>query len=84
VPILTWLPTYDRSKLRFDVIVDATVWGSLVREMTAYAGLAGLPPQAGLYTLFVALAARRSGVLATIGEDRVFHTIDEAVGALTR
>jgi MFS superfamily sulfate permease-like transporter len=29
-------------------------------------------------------AARRSGVLATIGEDHVFHTIDEAVGALSR
>jgi len=28
-------------------------------------------------------AARRSGVLATIGENRVFHTIDEAVAALT-
>jgi MFS superfamily sulfate permease-like transporter len=27
-------------------------------------------------------AARRSGVLATIGEDHVFHTIDEAVSAL--
>jgi hypothetical protein len=39
---------------------------------------------AGLDTLLVALAARRSGVLATIGEHRVFHTIDEAVGALTR
>jgi MFS superfamily sulfate permease-like transporter len=28
-------------------------------------------------------AARRSGVLATIGTDRVFHTIDEAVADLT-
>jgi MFS superfamily sulfate permease-like transporter len=29
-------------------------------------------------------AARRSGVLETIGEDHVFHTIDEAVNALAR
>jgi len=29
-------------------------------------------------------AARRSGVLATIGEDHVFYTIDEAVSALAR
>jgi hypothetical protein len=46
--------------------------------------LTWLPTSPGLDTLLVALAARRSGVLATIGEHRVFHTIDEAVGALTR
>ena len=57
VPILTWLPAYDRSWLRFDVIAGATVWGLLVPEMIAYSGLAGLPPQAGLYTLLATLAA---------------------------
>jgi SulP family sulfate permease len=57
LPLLVWLPAYDRSLLRFDVIAGATVWGLLVPEMIAYAGLAGLPPQAGLYTLLVTLAA---------------------------
>ena len=57
VPILTWLPAYDRSFLRLDVIAGATIWGLLVPEMIAYAGLAGLPPQAGLYTLLVTLPA---------------------------
>src|SRR5262245_52583389 len=57
LPVLTWLPTYDRSWLRFDVIAGATIWGLLVPEMIAYAGLAGLPPQAGLYTLLAAPAA---------------------------
>ena len=57
VPILRWLPRYDRDWLRFDVIAGATVWGLLVPESIAYAGLAGLPPQAGLYTLLVTLAA---------------------------
>ncbi len=57
VPILGWLPRYDRRWLRFDVIAGATVWGLLVPESIAYAGLAGLPPQAGLYTLLVTLAA---------------------------
>jgi high affinity sulfate transporter 1 len=57
VPILTWLPKYDRSFLRFDVIAGATVWGLLVPESIAYAGLAGLPPEAGLYTLLATLAA---------------------------
>ena len=51
-------PGYDyRSLLRFDVIAGATVWGLLVPEMIAYSGLAGLPPQAGLYTLLATLAA---------------------------
>jgi sulfate permease, SulP family len=57
LPILVWLPAYDRSFLRFDVIAGATVWGLLVPESMAYAGLAGLTPQAGLYTLLATLAA---------------------------
>jgi sulfate permease, SulP family len=57
VPILNWLPAYHRSFLRFDVIAGATVWGLLVPESIAYAGLAGLPPEAGLYTLLATLAA---------------------------
>jgi sulfate permease, SulP family len=57
VPALAWLPRYDRGFLRFDVVAGATVWGLLVPEMIAYAGLAGVPPQAGLYTLLVMPAA---------------------------
>jgi hypothetical protein len=57
VPILSWLPGYDRGALRFDAIAGATVWGLLVPEMIAYSGLAGLPPQAGLYTLLATLTA---------------------------
>jgi len=57
VPILTWLPAYDRGNLRFDAIAGATIWGLLVPEVIAYAGLAGVPPQAGLYTILVTLAA---------------------------
>jgi high affinity sulfate transporter 1 len=55
VPILGWLPLYDRSWLTFDAIAGLTLWGLLVPESMAYAGLAGLPPQAGLYTLVVSL-----------------------------
>lgn len=56
VPITGWLPRYDRSWLRFDVIAGATIWGLLIPEMIAYASLAGLPPEAGLYTLIASLA----------------------------
>src|SRR6476619_1650106 len=57
LPILTWLRAYDRSDARFDLIAGATLWGLLVPEAIAYAGLAGLPPEAGLYTLLATLAA---------------------------
>ncbi len=65
VPILDWLPRYDRSWLRFDVIAGLTLWGLVVPEGMAYAGIAGLPPQAGLYTLVVSLL-----VYALLGTSR--------------
>lgn len=34
-----------------DAIAGLTLWGLVVPEAMAYAGVAGLPPQAGLYTL---------------------------------
>jgi high affinity sulfate transporter 1 len=55
VPILSWLPRYDRSWLAMDVIAGLTLWGLVLPEAMAYAGIAGLPPQAGLYTLVAAL-----------------------------
>jgi len=55
VPILTWLPRYQKAWLSRDVIAGFTIWGLLIPEMIAYAGLAGLPPQAGLYTLLASL-----------------------------
>ena len=57
LPIAGWLPRYDRGFLRPDVIAGATVWGLLVPESIAYAGLAGLAPEAGLYALLATLAA---------------------------
>jgi SulP family sulfate permease len=55
VPILSWLPHYKSAWLTRDVIAGITIWGLLIPEMIAYASLAGLPPQAGLYTLLASL-----------------------------
>jgi high affinity sulfate transporter 1 len=55
VPIVHWLPRYQRTWLRADVIAGLTLWGLVVPEGMAYAGIAGLPPQAGLYTLVASL-----------------------------
>jgi MFS superfamily sulfate permease-like transporter len=49
------LPHYDRSWLTVDAIAGLTLWGLVVPEGMAYAGIAGLPPQAGLYTLVASL-----------------------------
>src|SRR5512136_2897352 len=55
IPILAWLPRYDRAWLTIDVIAGLTVWGLVVPEAMAYAGIAGLPPLACLYTLVASL-----------------------------
>lgn len=51
IPVLSWLPKYNRAWLVPDIIAGLTLWGLLVPEGMAYAGVADLPPQAGLYTL---------------------------------
>ncbi|HXW33040.1 MAG TPA: SulP family inorganic anion transporter [Acidimicrobiales bacterium] len=56
IPVTTWLPRYRRTWISRDVIAGFTTWGLLIPEGIAYATLAGLPPQAGLYTLVASLA----------------------------
>ena len=55
VPILSWLPEYDRRWLGADAIAGLTLWGLVTPEAMAYAGVAGLPPQMGLYALLASL-----------------------------
>ena len=74
IPILSWLPSYDRSWLTVDIIAGLTLWGLVVPEAMAYAGIAGLPPQAGLYTLLAALF-----VYALLGTSR--HLVVQATSA---
>lgn len=49
VPITEWLPQYPRTNLRGDVLAGIALAGLLIPESMGYAGIAGLPPQAGLY-----------------------------------
>jgi len=55
VPITEWLPQYQRTNLRPDVIAGIALAGLLIPEAMGYAGIAGLPPQAGLYATVFAL-----------------------------
>jgi len=74
LPIVGWLPRYDRSWLAVDILAGLTLWGLVVPEGMAYAGIAGLPPQAGLYTLLAALL-----VYALLGTSR--HLVVQATSA---
>src|SRR5271166_6368827 len=49
LPIAGWLPQYQRAWLRFDAVAGITLAAYAVPVSLAYAGLAGLPPQTGLY-----------------------------------
>src|SRR5271169_3055961 len=52
-PVTEWLPQYPRTNLRSDAIAGIALAGLLIPEAMGYAGIAGLPPQAGLYaTIF--------------------------------
>ncbi len=55
VPILQWLPGYDRGWLRPDLIAGLTLAALVIPEGMAYAPLAGMPPQAALYGAWIAL-----------------------------
>jgi high affinity sulfate transporter 1 len=57
LPILSWLPGYQKGWFRGDVIAALTLWALLVPEAMAYAGIAGMPPETGLYAAPLALVA---------------------------
>lgn len=57
LPITSWLPDYERSWLRPDLVAGLTVWALLVPEAMAYADLAGMPPETGLYAALGAIVA---------------------------
>ncbi|XP_014476440.1 PREDICTED: sodium-independent sulfate anion transporter-like [Dinoponera quadriceps] len=52
VPILKWLPRYKVEDALGDLVAGLTVGLTLIPQAIAYAGLAGLDPQYGLYSAF--------------------------------
>ncbi|XP_001607795.1 sodium-independent sulfate anion transporter [Nasonia vitripennis] len=53
LPICAWLPTYNSDKLFSDAIAGITVGLTVMPQGLAYATLAGLEPQYGLYSAFI-------------------------------
>ena len=57
LPVLGWAHGYDRSTLTSDLVAAAIVTIMLIPQSLAYAMLAGLPPEIGLYASIAPLIA---------------------------
>jgi len=57
LPVAGWLPSYDRRFFRPDIVAAITVWAIVVPESMAYASIAGMPPETGLYAATLPLVA---------------------------
>ncbi len=57
LPILTWLPQYNRAALVSDLVAAVIVTLLLIPQSLAYALLAGLPAEMGLYASILPLVA---------------------------
>ncbi len=51
----TWLRGYDRGWLPTDAVAGLTIWALMVPQAMAYAGIAGVPVQNGLYVMPLAV-----------------------------
>jgi len=55
--MLNWIPGYRREWLLPDALAGVALWAVMVPEAMAYAGIVGVPPIMGLYTIVPALLA---------------------------
>ena len=82
LPILGWLPAYRRDGLSPDFLAGLAVWAVMVPEGMAYAGIVGVPPIMGLYTIvppLIAYALLGTSRLLVVGPD----TATGLISALT-
>ncbi len=69
IPLLDWLPHYRKDWLRHDLAAGLTTAAVVIPKSMAYATIAGLPVQVGLYTAFVPLI-----IYAVLGTSRAMST----------
>lgn len=65
IPICDWLGGYDKTWLRPDLIAGLTTAAVVIPKAMAYASVAGLPVEVGLYTAFVPMV-----IYAILGTSR--------------
>jgi MFS superfamily sulfate permease-like transporter len=73
LPILNWLPNYPARWLRADLLAGLVAAAVVIPQAMAYASIAGLPVQVGLY---VALAPM-------LVYERMFFNLEQAVEAFS-
>jgi sulfate permease, SulP family len=76
-PILQWAPSYSKTDAQSDLVAAVIVTVMLVPQSLAYAMLAGLPPQVGLYASILPLIA-----YAIFGTSRALAVGPVAVASL--
>lgn len=84
ISIAKWLPGYEAAWLRKDLVAGATVWAILIPSAMAYAGIVGVNPIVGLYTIPLALLAYAvfgSARLLVVGPDAALSVLSAAVVA---
>jgi sulfate permease, SulP family len=77
LPILQWLPQYGRATLGSDLLAAVIVTIMLIPQSLAYAMLAGLPPEVGLYASIAPLV-----IYAIFGTSRTLAVGPVAVVSL--
>src|SRR5512143_985851 len=65
LPIMDWLPGYERNWLRYDLMGGLITAAVVIPKAMAYATIAGLPVQVGLYTAFLPML-----IYAVLGTSR--------------
>src|SRR5512136_1369893 len=65
IPCMEWLQGYRKDWLRYDVMAGLITAAVVIPKAMAYATIAGLPVQVGLYTAFVPMV-----VYAVLGTSR--------------
>src|SRR5260221_2816722 len=86
LPVLGWLPAYRRDWLLPDVLAGLAVWAVMVPEGMAYAGIVGVAPMMGLYTIvppLIAYALLGTSRMLVVGPDTATGLISAlTVGAI--
>ncbi|KAJ8915141.1 hypothetical protein NQ315_000393 [Exocentrus adspersus] len=54
IPVFAWLPHYNLEFAVLDLVAGVTVGLTVIPQAIAYASVAGMPPQVGLYSSFMA------------------------------
>lgn len=77
LPILGWLRGYQRGWLRFDLLAGLTAAAVVIPKAMAFAAVAGLPVEVGLYTALVPMV-----IYAILGTSRPLSTSTTATIAI--